>query len=330
MQGIERDVRRISRDVNPRTASAQLKKLLEGLERQSLIPRTDEEVSAMAEMNQLATQLQQRERDAQQMEETCDRLKGEAAEAAEKLGRVERDLAQIKTRLDAKEAEAGTAADKARKAEEQLRRLRQDTDDKIKRLGEERDQLKSKVAQMEKEQQTSKSAVASAGPTKYGERKKSVKFALEDLDDSEDSNSSRVKELEKKLDAANKERQDILQAAEKEIEYHRSIACELEQTMLEDFEWKIHEIEADFHRKLKDAVAEAAANGGATVAEPSTSAFSRTSTTGAQQRKDEDMARLQTQMRREMDEKLRAERNSLKESLGNCYHHIVCTVVIGS
>ena len=43
-----------------------------------------------------------------------------------------------------------------------------------------------------------------------------------------------------------------MEAAEKEIEYHRSIACELEQSMLEDFEWKIHEIEADYHRRLKD------------------------------------------------------------------------------
>ena len=56
-----------------------------------------------------------------------------------------------------------------------------------------------------------------------GARKKTVKFAAEpetvipsDMDD-------RVVKLEHALEAAAKERQEILEAAEKEIEYHRSI-----------------------------------------------------------------------------------------------------------
>ena len=56
-----------------------------------------------------------------------------------------------------------------------------------------------------------------------GARKKTVKFAAEpetviapDMDD-------RVQKLECALEAAAKERQEILEAAEKEIEYHRSI-----------------------------------------------------------------------------------------------------------
>ena len=53
------------------------------------------------------------------------------------------------------------------------------------------------------------------------DRKKSVKFALEEAPPSS-SSDERVAELERKLEVANRERQDILQAAEKEIEYHRS------------------------------------------------------------------------------------------------------------
>lgn len=62
----------------------------------------------------------------------------------------------------------------------------------------------------------------------------------------------KVKQLEEALDAAAKERQEILEAAEKEIEYHRSIAAELETSMINDFEWKLHEIEADYNRKLRE------------------------------------------------------------------------------
>ena len=61
------------------------------------------------------------------------------------------------------------------------------------------------------------------------------------------------------MEDAARERQEILEAAEREIEYHRSIAAELETTMIEDFEWKLHEIEADYNRKLRDAAAAAAA-----------------------------------------------------------------------
>ena len=64
------------------------------------------------------------------------------------------------------------------------------------------------------------------------------------------ADGDRVSSLEAALEAAAAERQEILLAAEQEIEYHRSIAAELERTMIEDFEWKVHEIEADYHRSL--------------------------------------------------------------------------------
>lgn len=77
-------------------------------------------------------------------------------------------------------------------------------------------------------------------------------FSESVIGSSDSCNAERIAELEKALEDAAKERQEILEAAEKEIEYHRTIACDLEQSMVDDFEWKIHEIEADFHRKVKD------------------------------------------------------------------------------
>ena len=92
-----------------------------------------------------------------------------------------------------------------------------------------------------------------------GTKKKSVKFAETVIAD------DKVTSLEKALEDAARERQEILEAAEREIEYHRSIAAELETTMIEDFEWKLHEIEADYNRKLKDQKSEVPAS----VAAPS-------------------------------------------------------------
>ena len=82
-----------------------------------------------------------------------------------------------------------------------------------------------------------------------------MKFAAEPetvIMSSDRNNDDRVRQLEEALDAAAKERQEILEAADKEIEYHRSIAAELETSMINDFEWKLHEIEAEYNRKLRE------------------------------------------------------------------------------
>ena len=157
-----------------------------------------------------------------------------------------------------------------------------------------------------------------------------------------DSPSTDVARLQKELEEAAKERQEILEAAEKEIEYHRSIACELEQSMTEDFEWKLHEIEADYHRKLKENLD---ASSSSNSQQPSTSKFSsRKSSTGSlggsngssmdgetfekrlremkneiSRQKDEELAKMHIQIRKEMDDKLRLERNSLKTALDSAH-----------
>jgi electron transfer flavoprotein alpha subunit len=84
----------------------------------------------------------------------------------------------------------------------------------------------------------------------------------------------RVKQLEEALETAARERQEILEAAEKEIEYHRSIAAELETSMINDFEWKLHEIESEYKRKLREGNAAAAAAATSSEPQPSTSSYS--------------------------------------------------------
>merc|ERR1719435_624813 len=60
-----------------------------------------------------------------------------------------------------------------------------------------------------------------------------------------------VKELEAALEEALVEREQILEACEKEIEQERNIAIELEQKMMEDFEWKLREVEGGYKTKIE-------------------------------------------------------------------------------
>ena len=47
------------------------------------------------------------------------------------------------------------------------------------------------------------------------------------------------------------ERREILEAAAKEIENEKTIALQTEQKMMDDFEWKLREIEADNRAKVQ-------------------------------------------------------------------------------
>ena len=83
-----------------------------------------------------------------------------------------------------------------------------------------------------------------------GKPKKSLRFAAEPEVLNEPKPGS-VKELEDALQAAYSERNEIIETCRKEVEFHRTIASELEQSIMEDFEWKLHEMERDYNAKLK-------------------------------------------------------------------------------
>merc|ERR1719435_120381 len=101
-------------------------------------------------------------------------------------------------------------------------------DDKFKSVESERDGLKKKV--------------------------KDTEIKIEVLNKKQTENSTKdqhVKELEAALEEALVEREQILEACEKEIEQERNIAIELEQKMMEDFEWKLREVEGGYKTKIK-------------------------------------------------------------------------------
>merc|ERR1739842_239820 len=85
---------------------------------------------------------------------------------------------------------------------------------------------------------------------KAGKPKKSVKF---NADPVSEPPVDKVKELELALEQAYIDRNEILKSCKEEVEFHRTIAAELETSILEDFEWKLHEIEKDYNSRLKHA-----------------------------------------------------------------------------
>ena len=138
--------------------------------------------------------------------------------------------------------------------------------------------------------------------------KKKVKetdIKIEVLNKNQKENSTKethVKELESALEEALVEREQILEACEKEIEHERNIAIELEQKMMEDFEWKLREVEGGYRTKIK-------------TLEDSIDTKVRSTEREISRQKDAELTKMCIDARREMEEKLRTERTDLKTAL---------------
>ena len=116
------------------------------------------------------------------------------------------------------------------------------------------------------------------------------------------SKDQHVKDLEGALEEALVEREQILEACEKEIEHERNIAIELEQKMMEDFEWKLREVEGGYRTKIK-------------TLEDSIELGLREQEREINRKKDAELTKMCIDARRDMEEKLRTEREHLKSTL---------------
>ena len=146
-------------------------------------------------------------------------------------------------------------------------------EEKCKSIEKERDELKRKCKEIEAKMDVMARAV------------------VKDTDE-------KVRQLERALEEALVEREEILEACEKEIGHEKTIAIETEQKMMDDFEWKLREIEAEYRGKIREAEENAKA---------SQDEYAK--------KKDEELTRMSISLRREMEEKLRLERTSLKTAL---------------
>ena len=158
-------------------------------------------------------------------------------------------------------------------------------EEKFKHVETERDTLKKKVKETE------------------------IKVEVLNKKHNEDANKEEVvKELETALEGALVEREQILEACEKEIENERNIAIELEQKLMEDFEWKLREVEGEYRTKIK-------------TLEESIDSKIRQTERDITRQKDAELTKMCIDARREMEEKIRTERTSLKSTLETSAKH---------
>ncbi|TRY74800.1 hypothetical protein TCAL_07117 [Tigriopus californicus] len=326
---VEKDLRKVARDVNQKKVQAQIKRMVEGIEMNTLIPKTEAETTALKDLEELANQLSEKCEEVGTWKSNFEKLQNDFGERTS-------ELECLNSQLQKAKVDGGSAVEKLKKTEDDLAHIKEKNAqlsdellNKSRQMTAFENQVKGSMGAISNEatkameqkikdlQKKLDEAVTKKPPT---ERKKSVKFNLEpEQDDSLD----KIARLEAALEEASRERKEILEAAEKEIEYHRSIACELEETMVNDFEWKIHEIESDFHQRLKEAQSGDGGSNSRKSSHTSSGTYTQSELdqklrelkTEITRQKDDELRRMQSQLRKEMDEKLRSDNNSHKESL---------------
>jgi len=225
-----------------------------------------------------------------QSQAECRRLEGELAVSQLAVNTNTSQLAALEGQLAAVQEQSGTKEAAANRelveTRETLTRLQKEMgqahekfanlDEKFKNVETERDGLRKKVKDTE------------------------IKIEILNKKQSEEQTKDQhVKELESALEEALVEREQILAACEKEIEQERNIAIELEQKMLEDFEWKLREVEGDCRNRIR-------------TMEESLESKIHHNTLEITRQKDAELTKMCIDARREMEEKLKGERLSQK------------------
>jgi len=295
LKQIEKDLRKNIKDVKPNKIQGELKKLAEKLEKTAVMsPNAGSDltnglegssgdiVAMKTNFDALQKDFETRTSEIEKLTSQLSRSKADCNSAVEKLRKSESELCQIKE----KNAQlSDELLNKSRVIVGMENGSKQNSSTDQKELQRQVDELKKKLADAQN-----------------GKPKKSVKFSADPEILTESTKPGSAKELEDALEAAYTERREIIETCRNEVEFHRTIASELETSIMEDFEWKLHEMEKDYNAKLK-------------YSKEKVDEQIKEACRGILKEKDDEINKLQIKLRKDMDKKLEKEREELQKAL---------------
>merc|ERR1712123_37277 len=294
LKQIEKDLRKNIKDVKPNKVQGELKKLAEKIEKNTLViastaPLTNgtdystgggaDVVEMKANFDALQKDFESRTSEIEKLQSTLSRSKTDCNTAVEKLRKSESELCQIKEK-------------NAQLSDELLNKSRVI-------VGLENGASPNSGSELQRQVDDLKKKLTEA---KNGKVKKGVRFNAEPEILTDAAKTGTVEELEEQLERAYSERNEIIATCRKEVEFHRTIASELETSIMEDFEWKLHEMEKDYNAKLK-------------YSKEKVDEQIKEACRGILREKDDEINKLQIKLRKDMDEKLKKEREELQKAL---------------
>merc|ERR1719150_3109747 len=236
LKQIEKDLKKNLKDIKPNKVQGEYKKLVEKIEKNSLIsaqPLTNG-AGAGAGAEELRSNFDSLQKDfeaktaeIEKLTSQLTRSKTDCNTAVEKLRVCESELGRIKEKN-------AQLSDELLNKSRVIVGMENGSNSEAKELQRQVDDLRKKLSDAQ-----------------GGKPKKSLRFAEEPEVLNDPTKPTNLKEMEEALQAAYSEMNEIIETCRKEVEFHRTIASELEQSIMEDFEWKLHEMEKDYNAKLK-------------------------------------------------------------------------------
>merc|ERR1711892_278938 len=212
------------------------------------------------------------------------------------------EIEKLQSTLSRSKTDCNTAVEKLRKSESELCQIKEKnaqlSDELLNKsrviVGLENGASPNSGSELQRQVDDLKKKLAEA---KNGKVKKGVRFNAEPEILTDAAKTGTVEELEEQLERAYSERNEIIATCRKEVEFHRTIASELETSIMEDFEWKLHEMEKDYNAKLK-------------YSKEKVDEQIKEACRGILREKDDEINKLQIKLRKDMDEKLKKEKET--------------------
>ncbi|XP_050712801.1 trichohyalin-like isoform X3 [Eriocheir sinensis] len=235
-------------DLEPRVSQRDLKE------------HTRKELGAQEEryqkqIDELTLSLAAKQEEVTQLAQTLETLKGaqetlnNSEELQEKLSLLQQDVRDRNAQLDCARTELETSKEEMELTKAKLKKLEEDLDSaRQKNLSLQNQITASANCDKTEELETKIKSLEEKLKATEEERDKLTKT----IDETEAERDEEIKIIQDALDEAAQEREDLIATFEKEIQNMTTMNSTREQQLMEDFEWKLREMEKDHKKKMEE------------------------------------------------------------------------------
>ncbi|XP_063885716.1 serine/arginine repetitive matrix protein 2-like isoform X2 [Scylla paramamosain] len=227
---------------------------------QDLEEHTRKELGAQEEryqkqIDELTLLLAEKQEEVSKLGQTLETLKGvqetlaNTEELQEKLSLLQQDVRDRNAQLDCARTELETSKGEMELTKTKLKKLEEDLDAARQKNLALQNQIAAKTNCDKTEELETKIKTMEETLKKTTEERDQL---AKTIDETEAERDEEIKIIQDALDEAAQEREDLISTFEKEIQNMTTMNSTREQQLMEDFEWKLREMEKDHKKKMEE------------------------------------------------------------------------------
>ncbi|XP_045111920.1 trichohyalin-like isoform X2 [Portunus trituberculatus] len=207
------------------------------------------------QIDELTLSLAEKQDEVSKLGQTLETLKGvqetlaNTEELQEKLSLLQQDVRDRNAQLDCARTELETSKEEMELTKAKLNKLEEDLDTARQKNLALQNQIAAKTNCDKTEELETKIKTMEETLKKMTEERDQL---AKTIDETEAERDEEIKIIQDALDEAAQEREDLISTFEKEIQNMTTMNSTREQQLMEDFEWKLREMEKDHKKKMEE------------------------------------------------------------------------------